>query len=219
MMSTTRTRFLALAPDKVYHLDGTPNTDEPDWDDVHRTLSRIHRFGGRSPYSVLDHAFAVRHALILLEAPSMAVHHGFFHDHHESLVGDVPYPIGQALGNAWEKVHSEAQAYMRRWFDWGDLTSDDAQLVHDIDVAATYVEALLSGVARPTCPWVAKYATGSPLWWGLVSPLLREGYETATIQPSYFETYKPSPSWSATRHSRFTEAMKHLNAIPRTVSS
>lgn len=198
-----RTLFLALSPGKVYHLDGTPNLTEPDWPDVHRTLARTTRFGGRSPWSVLSHALAVRHALVLLEASPMAVHHGFFHDHHEALVGDVPYPIGRALGSAWVTLEKSAEEYTRRWFDWSALTADDAQLVHDVDVAATYVEALMAGVAKETCPWVATYIAGNQAWWATVAPLLREGYSMAG-------------------HDRIADLMsaeRHLTAIPRVVSS
>lgn len=198
-----RTSFLALRPGTVYHLDGTPNNVEPDWSEFHRTMARIYRFGGRSPYSVLDHALAVRHALVLLEASPMAIHHGFFHDHHESLVGDVPYPIGRALGSAWVTLEKSAEEYTRRWFDWSALTSDDAKLVHDVDVSATYVEAILAGVAMETCPWVATYIAGNQAWWATVAPLLREGYSMAG-------------------HDRIADLMsaeRHLTAIPRVVSS
>lgn len=198
-----RTIFLALRPGSVFHLDGTTNTVEPDWPDLHRVLARLPRFGGRSPYSVLDHALAVRYALVLLEASPIAVHHGFFHDHHEALVGDMPYPIGRALGAPWSDLEREAKAYCAKWFNWSTLMSDDIQLVHDVDVAATYVEALLAGIARPNCPWVAEYIAVQPAWWATVAPLLREGYSMAG-------------------HDRIADLMsadRHLRAIPRAVPS
>lgn len=142
--------YLAMYPGRVYHLDGLDD-EEPDWRHIHRVLSRIHRFGGRSRLTVLHHALT---AYELAGAGNGATRLlAFIHDHHEALVGDVPYPIKRALGGAFSEVEGAAESYVRRRFD---LTAADVARVKRIDVALTFGEAIYTGIATWGCPWIAE---------------------------------------------------------------
>lgn len=145
-----RRPYLALYPGRVYHLDGLDD-DEPDWHHIHTVLGRIHRFGGRSRLTVLHHAFA---AYELLGGAGPATQRlGFLHDHHEALVGDMPYPIKRALAGAFGAVEDPAEHYVRRRFDLDGAVVAD---VKAIDVALTFGEAIHQGIATWGCPWIVE---------------------------------------------------------------
>jgi len=134
----------------VYHLDGL-DEDEPDWHHIHMALGRIHRFGGRSRLTVLHHAFATMEMLSTVSPDTQRL--GFLHDHHEALVGDVPYPVKQALGGAFDAVEALAERYIRQWFDLDGAVADAVKMA---DVALTFGEAIHEGIATWTCPWIAE---------------------------------------------------------------
>lgn len=142
--------YLALYPGRVYHLDGLDD-DEPDWHHIHTVLGRIHRFGGRSRLTVLHHAFAAYEMASAAGSATRLL--AFVHDHHEALVGDMPYPIKRALGGAFGEVEDPAERYVRRWFG---LTGADRALVKQIDVALTFAEAIHQGIATWDCPWIVE---------------------------------------------------------------
>lgn len=142
--------YLAEYPGRVYHLDGL-DEEEPDWGYLHLTLSRIHRFGGRSPLTVLHHAIAM---YMLFEDTDPATRcYAFIHDHHEALVGDVPYPIKRALGGAFEAIEAPAERYIQKWFA---LEAALVDVVKPIDVSLTFVEAIYTGIATWSDPWIVE---------------------------------------------------------------
>lgn len=139
--------YLGLTPGTVYWLDGIGNDEEPDWHEIHVTLSRIHRFGGRSRLTVLQHALSTM-ALSMME-PIETRRLAFLHDHHEALVGDVPTPIKRVLGDSYRSVERHAEEYVRRWF-----TLDGHDFVKSVDWRLCLAEAVDQCVADFQTPWV-----------------------------------------------------------------
>lgn len=138
---------IGLTPSKVYWLDGIGNDEEPDWHEIHVTLSRIHRFGGRSQLTVLQHAFATM-ALSMMESPETR-QLAFLHDHHEAFVGDVPTPIKWAVGGAFKEVERHAEEYVRRWFTLGGH-----DFVKSVDWRLCLAEAVAENIADFWTPWI-----------------------------------------------------------------
>ena len=142
--------YLALSPGNVYYLDGD-NPQPPDWHRIHVALARVPRFHGYSRLSVLHHAFAVRWFLAEQGCDVATVRLGFLHDHHEALVGDLPYPMKAPLGPAWEAIEKPAERYIRRWFDFSGA---DVAAVKAADVGFCYAEAIREGVANYEDEWL-----------------------------------------------------------------
>jgi hypothetical protein len=139
--------YLGLTPNSVYWLDGIGNDEEPDWHEIHVTLSRIHRFGGRSQLTVLQHAFATM-TLSMMEPPETQ-RLAFLHDHHEALVGDVPTPIKRVVGKAFKAVERHAEEYVRRWFTLGGH-----DFVKAVDWRLCLAEAVAENIADFWTPWI-----------------------------------------------------------------
>ena len=70
-----------------------PRAEDVNVDDMLRNLSRIVRFCGASPFTVLQHSLYVGRLLRAQGESRDVVLAGFVHDLHEYITGDIPAPI------------------------------------------------------------------------------------------------------------------------------
>lgn len=70
-----------------------PRVEDVNTEDMLRNLSRIVRFTGASPFTVLQHSLYVGRLLRAQGESRDVILAGFVHDLHEYITGDIPAPI------------------------------------------------------------------------------------------------------------------------------
>lgn len=122
-----------------------------DW--LARCLSHVHRYGGRSPIAInLAHHSLLVERLLPQDASVMARRLALAHDIHELWTGDVPRPICEELGDAFEQIKSRHDAHI-----FGLLgitpTALDVAMVRRADKQAARLEIAFGEGAHPGGVW------------------------------------------------------------------
>jgi hypothetical protein len=106
-------------------------------------LGRTLRFGGNAgtEWTVLHHTVLVS-LLWLGRYGAEGVEHAFLHDLHESITGDIPTPVKNAIGRpAIDKVQDDLDSRLYAQLDIDRPDPVDANLIKYVDSAALLVES------------------------------------------------------------------------------
>lgn len=116
-----------------------PDPESIHLDDIAHALSLTCRFGGHIPnfYSVADHALMVRSLVIEAGHPELAKE-ALHHDSHEAILGDLPTPIKQKMGQAWKRLAASIDEAICQAFD---LSGFNHEVIHKADELALRIEA------------------------------------------------------------------------------
>lgn len=137
--------------------------------DIAHPLSLLARFVGHTsvPWSVASHSICVALTIRDVKFGDNGVGAGLMHDAHEAVIGDIPTPLGRALGPVMKiikceiqnAIHEELEITPSRW------PSSFADWIHSADSAALLVEKQMLmlpeprdwGVTSPGQEWLLAY--------------------------------------------------------------
>lgn len=135
----------------------TPTPEQINVDDMLRCLSRIYRWNGAGPLSVLQHSLHVARILERNKATNVTILAGMVHDLHECVTNDLPAPLlaGLRFDTGAELIRiTDMQRRIQRAIEQRlaiDLTGADMQAVDEADKQARDMEqVVMQGGAWPS---------------------------------------------------------------------